>query len=243
MDVISVLALIVIMGAVAGIVVIAKQKPAPARRQERVEPYSTPIKLSAIDTLLQGATNQTVTLLGDIERAVEALVELKEMFQQRPNSVWEQTGSLSKALRLAGGIWIFKVPSQESGRYRWLKGEEIESMSLENFYKGTDAEPGPARKFKMNGQTSPVSYSLPSNLDGTLTGTWQVVDIGRFNAQVKGQCEQISDRDVLYFVTSREENGEKWLLYLDARKGEAKGTGGLFLLEPFEPSVDISEIL
>ena len=50
-------------------------------------------------------------------------------------------------------------------------------------------------------------------------------------------------KKTLYFVTSKEKNGDRWLVYLDARKGEAKGSGGLFLLEPFEPSVDVTDLM
>jgi hypothetical protein len=157
------------------------------------------------------------------------------------DSSWLKTGTVFKALALAGNVWIFKVPSQEGGKPIWLKATELDSMSLMNFYKGGDGKPGPARIFKNNGQSEPVPYELPNSL--TPGVTWKVVDIGAFNVEIDGECDNAMAGDLLYFVTSREQDGERWLIFLDARKKEARGSGGLFLGERFEPSVDVSDLL
>jgi hypothetical protein len=190
-------------------------------------------------------SGQTVELVDEPgERAVMATVALHEMTQLNPpHSPWTKTGVASRAIVLAGDIWILKVPGREGGKPAWFKTTEIETFPLQSFYKGGD-EPsmyGPARKFKMNDQTSAVPYTLPNNLVPGVT--WNIVDIGRFDAEVEGNCENVESKDCLYFVTSREKDGDRFLLYLDARKGEAKGSGGLFLGTPFEPDTEIMGML
>ena len=195
------------------------------------------------EQLRQASAGQTVTLLGEPERAIRASIALSEMFQQQPNAPWSKTGLVSKILELAGDIFIFKIPSKEAGKPTWLKGKEMAVAFLGKFYKGTDASPGPARIFKQNDQSNPVPQYLPKNIiPGSI---WEVVDIGTFDAEVEGDSDNIYSGDRLYFVTSKEKNsdGNRWLIYLDARKGEAKGLGGLFLLEPFEPSVDVTDLM
>ncbi|MDO8668859.1 MAG: hypothetical protein Q7K65_01020 [Candidatus Buchananbacteria bacterium] len=191
--------------------------------------------------LKEASSGQTITLIGEPERAVQSSIILNEMYQSSSNAPWSRTGSSSKALVLSGGIWIFKIPSREAGRPTWLKGKEISSTGLGRFYKGTSEAPGPARIFKQNDQTDPVPYSLPNNLTPNII--WEVVDIGTFDAEVDRENDNINSGDRLYFVTSKEQNGQRWLIYLDARKGEAKGSGGLFSLEEFEPSVDVTDLL
>ena len=192
--------------------------------------------------LVEASAGQTVTLLGEPERAVRASVTLHEMFQRGEQSPWEKSGNASKILELAGGVFILKIPSKEGGKSTWLRATAVDDATgLGKFYKGSDAAPGPARQFKANGQTDPIPYQLPQGL--TPDVTWRIVDIGRFNASVDGQSEIFCDGDNFPFVTSKEKGGQRWLLYLDHRKEDARGSGGLFLAEPFEPSVDITDML
>ncbi len=189
-------------------------------------------------------SGQFVQLLGEAsERKVQAALTLYELFKRRESAPWERTGAVSKALLLSGGVWIFKVPQKEGGKPKWYKAHEIDTFQLTSFYIDGDStgDSGPARRFRKNKQTTPVPYKLPNNITPNIT--WEVIDIGAFEAQVDGECEQVFTSDRLYFVTSREQGGDGALLYLDARKGEAKGSGGLFHCEPFEPSVDVTDIL
>lgn len=204
-----------------------------------------PFNANGKERLKAVKSGQTVELVEDLkERAVAATVTLHEMTQLNPpNSPWTRTGVVSRAIVLAGDIWILKVPGREGGKPAWFKAAEIETFPLQTFYKGGD-EPsmyGPARKFKMNDQTAMVSYVLPNDLVPRVT--WNIVDIGRFDAEVEGDCENVENKDSLYFVTSREKDGDRFLIYLDARKGEAKGSGGLFLGTPFEPDAEIMDML
>ena len=183
------------------------------------------------EQLKRASSGQTVKLIGESEKAIKASVTLNEMFQRQPNSPWSKTGLVSKVLVLAGDILIFKVPSEEAGKPTWLKGEEVTVSGLGKFYKGTDASPGPARVFKQNDQSDPVPYYLPKNITPKII--WKVVDIGTFDTEVDGASDNFYSGDRLYFVTSKEKDGDRWLVYLDARKGEANGSGGLFLLMLF----------
>lgn len=212
--------------------------PSEALPMDRLDHLATPK-----DKLKVITKGQTVTLTDDLrERAVLASVTLHEMTQVTDDAPWSRTGVESKGVLLAGDVWIWKIPGRESGKPAWFKGTELETFPLESFYKGEDdpALHGPARKFFHNGQSAPVPYELPNDLTPGIT--WNLVDIGRFEASVDGSCENIEEGDMLYFVTSREKSGDRFLLYLDARKGEARGTGGLFLGTPFEPSVDVMEL-
>jgi len=243
MDFLSVVGLLIILAAGVGIVYLIKNKKAPIVTVESQEvghvahDFTPP---SASKQLEGASVQQTVTLTGESERAIQASVNLHEMHQKTSNSPWSRTGAISKALVLAGGIWIIKIPSQEGGKPIWLRATEIESMSLMSFYKGKEGSPGPARIFRENGQSEPVPYELPKLTPGV---TWEIIDIGTFDAEVDGECDNAQNGDRLYFVTSREQGGDKQLIYLDARKGEAKGSGGLFLGEKFDPSVEVSSLL
>lgn len=187
-------------------------------------------------------SGQTVSLLGEgKERQILASISLHEMTQRYEKAPWTKTGSVSKGLVLAGKVFIFKMPSQEGGKPTWLKAKEIDTLPLGQFYLGSKENPGPGRQFFRNKQSSPVPYELPNDLMPGIT--WQVVDIGTLDVESDGESENFQNGDRLYFVTSREKGGQRWLLYLDARKGEAVGTGGTFLCEPFEPSVDMTDIL
>jgi hypothetical protein len=184
---------------------------------------------------------QIINLTGEGDKVVKASITLHEMTQEYKNAPWSKTGVVSKTVLLSGGIWIFKIPSREAGKSIWLRGKELDTMALAVFYKGTPENPGPGRIFNSNGQSKPVPYQLPSGLtNGT---TWNVVDIGTFFIETSGSCENAETGDRIYFVTSREDGGNRWLLYLDARKGEARGSGGLFELNSFEPSVDVMDLM
>lgn len=239
--------IIIIVLGIAGLFVVYKSKKSSLfnRNMDTSGGYSVfdeiPVPTSREQALYAASLHQTVTLIGEPERAIQASISLNEMFQRKPNAPWSKTGAVSKALALAGGTFIFKIPSKEAGKPTWLKGKEISDSGLGRFYKGSESAPGPARAFKQNDQTDPVPYELPKNLTPGIT--WEVVDIGTFDADVEGKSDNIHSGDRLYFVTSREQNGDKWLIYMDARKGEAQGSGGLFLLEPFEPSVDVTDLM
>lgn len=202
---------------------------------DRIPEVRTAEKLKVVQS------GQTVTMIGETERQVMCSVSLYEMTQTPKGAPWSRTGVVSKGLELAGGIFIFKVPGREGGKAIWLKAKEIDTLPLQDFYRGDAVNFGPAKQFNKNGQTSPVPYELPNDL--TPGVTWQVVDIGTFNVEADGESETFQTGDRTYFVSSTEKGGDRRLLYLDARKGEARGTGGLFLCEPFEPSVEVSDLL
>ncbi len=185
---------------------------------------------------------QFITLLGELELQIITSAAFFEMTKLNKGADWTRTGSISKCLILSGGIFIFKIPKQEGGKPIWLKAEMMDVMTLTSFYLGESKEdPGPARLFNQKKQAEPVPYVLPFNL--TPGVTWEVVDIGTLDVEVDGESDVFIDGDRLYFVSSKEKDGDRRLLFLDARKGEAQGTGGLFLCESFEPSVDITDIL
>ncbi|MFA6383278.1 MAG: hypothetical protein WCX17_02550 [Parcubacteria group bacterium] len=211
-------------------------------REEKVEILPTDRSgMKPEDRLKEVRSKQTITLAGEGERSVLASVALHEMTQTSKEAPWSRTGNVSKGLVLSKEIFIFKVPGREGGQPKWLRAQEIETYSLKQFYRGKDEESGPAKQFHLNGQITPVPYQLPGGL--TPGVTWKVVDIGTFDVGVDGESGNFVSGDRLYFVTSIEEGGMRWLLYLDARKGEAKGSGGLFIGEPFEPSVEVSDLL
>lgn len=186
---------------------------------------------------------QLVTLVGDRERSVQAAFTLHEMSQKRSTAPWTKTGAKSRVLELAGGVWIFKVPSREGGKPQWLKVTEVQTTSLMSFYKGTETDPGPAKLFRQNKQSDPVPYTLPRNLMPGVT--WEVVDIGAFTVEFdgEGKSDNFSAGDHLYFVTSQEKGGVRWMIFIDARKGEAVGPNGLYVGEPFVPSADVQDLL
>jgi hypothetical protein len=103
---------------------------------------------------------------------------------------------------------------------------------LSQFYRGGDdpASWGPARKFAKANQASEVSYDL-------FHKKWQVVDIGAFEVDCDGNCKGIQTGDQLHFVTSKANSD--WLIYLDARKGIARGTGAILVGTEFNPEEEI----
>ena len=153
-----------------------------------------------------------------------------ELTQQAGSSSWISTGKKSRALLLANGIWLMKIPTKDSGKYVWLKLTCKEDAStLGNFYKGSDT-PGPARKFAQGGQSKEVNYKLYDK-------SWSVVDIGAFKVECSNKSDILKDNDKIYFVTSK--GSDEWLVYLDARPTESKGTGGVFIGQEFNPSLEI----
>lgn len=217
-----------------------------ASDREMAQTMPTDILETEIDTrekLKKIKAQQTVTLLGDKERAVQAAATLYEMTQAANNGPWRRTGAESRMLILSGDVFIAKVPAREGGKPTWLKFSEIEAMPLEKFWKegGVQGGKGPGKLFYENGQSEPVPFNLPHDLTPGIN--WQVVDIGRFNCEVDGRSENFITGDAYPFVTSREISGERWLLSIESRKGLARGSGGLFVGEPFDPSVEVEALL
>ena len=240
MDALSFLGLIAMIAAAGAIVYVVRNQSNPQAPVGREKPARM-MPQGVKEQLNEAPSGSTVTLIGERERAIQASVTLHEMFQATKSSPWSRTGNVSRALVLAGDVWIFKVPSREAGKPVWLRAIELPSFSLTRFYRGSESEPGPAKLFNNNEQSDPVPYELPKDLTPGIS--WEIIDIGAFKAEVDGSCDNVSGGDMLYFVTSREQGGERRLIYLDARKGEANGSGGLFLAEPFEPSVDVSNLM
>ncbi len=189
-------------------------------------------------------TGQTVTLLGEggKERAVLATIQLVEMTQQSKDAPWSKTGNVYRCLKLEGDIWIFTVPSQEGGPPIWIKATELDAHdSLMPFFRGDDSKPGPARVFKNNGQSDPVPFTFPPKLH--LSGDYEIVDIGRFGAEVKGENDEFSTGDFFPFVTARKRDGGGFVLCIESQKGLAQGSGGIFTGDTFEPDKEISDLL
>lgn len=187
-----------------------------------------------IKTQLEELTIQNAVDIDGKERTVMAVLDLHELFQQGGSTSWEGNGKTSKAILLAGDIWLVRIPSKEAGEYVWVKFQVKDySSSLRDFYKG-DATPGPAKQFAMNKQRVEVPYNL-FNQD------WKVTDIGTFLVQGTDN-KALKNGDRIYFVTSRGEN-DTWLLYLDARHGEAKGTGVALVGKSFDPEAEVESIL
>lgn len=185
---------------------------------------------------------QTVNIIGEGELQVIAAVVLQPLWQEvEGESAWEPYPKREpcKALKLGRGIWIFRIPKKEQGQYFWVVGNEIDAPPrLKEFFRGTDSNPGPARQFRENEQTDPVAYHFP----GDRKTDWSVVDIGAFGIAVEGTSHEMVTGDRLYFVTSKTDAGE-WLLFLNARGGEAQGTGMLFRGKEFEPDVEVTQLL
>lgn len=169
------------------------------------------------------------------ELSVTCRINLIELCQDRGSSSWRPNGNKSQAVCLANSTWLFRIPSKERGDYIWLKMNiKDKSSNLGAFYRG-NSEAGPAKKFAMSGQTQEVSYEL-------FDKKWTVRDIGAFSIEViSGSSEMLKSDDRIHFVTSKGESD--WLLYLDSRHGEAKGTGGSLIGTEFKPEVDVESTL
>jgi hypothetical protein len=184
---------------------------------------------------------QVVQMMADLDsKGVVSGIDLHELFKQSEHAPWQTTGNISRVVLLTGGVYIFKVPETEGGKHVWYQAEVLDSLPLHQFYIGDTTTKGPARLFRENDQSQPVPYELPQRLTSGVT--WEVIDIGAFKAEVRGKNDLVKDGDQLYFVTSRERGGDRVLLYLDARKGEARGSGGLFVCTPFSPSADVMDL-
>ena len=179
------------------------------------------------------------------ELTVIGKFDLHELCQENGRPEWVKSGKKSRAVALAGGTWIVKIPAKESGEYIWLRLNVKDNASnLTEFYRGTDGVDGPAKKFAKSGQRTEIPYSL-------FDRTWRVCDIGTFLVQgtdmdVDNPLMVSGDR--LYFVTSKldlklSEDDAQWLIYFDARKQEAKGIGGVLSGNRFDPNTDIKSIL
>lgn len=168
------------------------------------------------------------------ELTVVARFDLCELFQGTPGGPWNKNGKRSRAICLAGDTWLMRVPRKEAGEYIWLKMKVKDYASnLSAFYRDGDGDGGPAKKFAKSGQSVEIPYRL-------FDEDWKVEDIGAF--LVEGDDHKaLKNDDRIYFVTSK--GAGKWLLYLDARHGEAKGTGMVLIGEEFNPDVDIQSTL
>lgn len=196
---------------------------------------------------------QSVTLLGDRERQVIAAITLQEMEQKPKGAPWTRKGRQSVGIVLSGNIWLMRVPVYEGGGVQWFKFSPVPgAMGVQVFYLGGDTETtyGPARQFvKVNKQTKPVRYQFSiSTLPGDVSEVeWDLVDVGAFQANVDGDTEGIVyDGDFLGFVSSNEAGGSRRLIFLDPRQVPGfttRGHGGLYVGEPFDPDVDVTDIL
>lgn len=195
--------------------------------------------MSSVTKELRSISVRSSVKLEGIERTVQAVVTLHELYQQAGRKEWIRQGKASRVIVLSGSVLLVSLPMSDSGKYHWVLGTpQRESSNLREFYRGGEAIEswGPARKFAKNGQVEPVAYEL-------LGGTWSVTDIGAFEAEVQGHCDWILQGDRLYFVTSRLGSDPIWLFYWDARPGEARGTGGLFRGVGINPDMVIESIL
>ncbi len=209
---------------------------ASSRPTDRLDPHVERAK--ALDVVDR---SQTLRLLGEAdEREVRSTITLAAMTQT--NGSWEETGVNYRALELSGNVWIFRIPRREGGDDVWIKAARLDSViPLMEFFKGDEAKPGPARQFKNNGQTTPVPFQLPPVCKDKTD--YELTDIGRFKATVDGDGKQLQTGDQYPFVTAFTADRTGVLLYLDSRKDMARGTGGLFQGEVFEPEVDIASLL
>lgn len=202
---------------------------------------------SAEEKLHVASPGQVVSYVEDMgsDHQVKGTMVMQPMTQQMfGQRLWVAKPEQPSKAILVGGEWIFRVPSTEKGRHIWMKGRLVETPgSLATFYKGTEERPGPAKKFKNSGQSLLAEesvYTLPAGIEAG--ATWRVHDIGKFRFEVTGDTNGIVyDGDSTFFVTSRQNDGEDWLFFIDARD-EARGYGGLFRCEPFDPATDIKQL-
>ncbi len=188
--------------------------------------------------LMNLVAGQAITI-EEKEKSVIAVMTLHELYQQGGSTEWRRNGKTSKAILLGGNVWLMRIPSKEAGEYTWIKfSPKSYSSNLREFYKGGDSQEswGPARKFAKNKQTSEVPYSL-------FDKEWLVTDIGAFQVETSENDEHLKNGDRIHFVTSKGKGDNSWLLYMDARHGEAEGTGGIFIGNTFQPEVEVASIL
>lgn len=186
-----------------------------------------------LETLTVG---QAVTIAGK-ELTVKFYAIMHEMCQAAGSKEWVRNGKTSRAIALADGTWFFRVPKKEAGEYAWIMASQVEqSSSLREFYRGGDAPEawGPARKFAKSGQMEKVQYERFGKV-------WLMTDIGTFDVAGQQDSEAMCVGDRMYFVTSM--SNQEWLLYFDARHGEARGTGGAWIGKIIDPEDVIEAIL
>ena len=192
----------------------------------------------AVKELEKLPVNSMVKMDGK-EYGIAASVTFHELYQTGGSSAWVRRGKQSRGLVLSNKQLLLRVPAEEGGRYVWLRLKPTtEASNLRGFYKGGDSpgEWGPARRFAKQEQSGEVLYDL-------LGTKWQVRDIGTLEVEVDGESAWLHSGDRLYFVTSQAVAQNEWLVYLDARPGEAQGTGGLFRGVAFQPNELIEEVL
>lgn len=201
-----------------------------------------PYAASAKERLDVIKPQQTVTLVDEGELAVQASVKMTQMWQQVRDGPWTQLPRAEKctALVLSRDIWLIKVPSKEQGPTLWLKGTVIEGADPTDFFRGTKENPGPARQFRDKKQTGTVRFTLPDNYTPGIE--WQMADIGALKVACDGELDELKTDDMVFTMIAKEAGG-KWLVYLDARKPFATGTGGMFLCVEFVPSVEVKNLL
>ena len=173
------------------------------------------------------------------ESTVTASITFYELYQASGSSSWVRQGKHSRGLVLNRNIFLLRLPLEEGGKYFWLKlAPHKKTSNLRAFYKGGDSpgEWGPARRFAKQNQSGEVRYQL-------FETQWIVKDIGKFEVVSDGETTWMTSGDQLYFVTSQSTQDQRWLIYLDARPGEAQGTGGAFVGEAFNPSETVEEVL
>lgn len=185
-------------------------------------------------------TGHTLKFIGEGEKTAQTVFCFTEMTQNQQTKKWKPKGrDPLMAAVLKNGDWVFKIPSRENGDYMWMRGKVIDHQSWKDFFMGTDANPGPATRHR---KKLPCSFRI--NLPELEETDWTVIDIGAFDTTIKsGKTRELYPNDRIYFVTSKEDGADRFLIYLDARPDEASGRPQMLLCEPFEPAVDITTIL
>lgn len=197
------------------------------------------------DRLQVTEATQTVTL-DDKEQTVRASITWREFWQiseGQGDFVPKPRGLDLKTLVL-DSVVIIKMRGREGGAPVWLRTKKVVDIKLMTFFVGAkNGPPGPAHKFRMNGQEEPVPFNFPGSL-GCPSGTWSVVDIGRLKAvKVTGRTDYVNQGDFFPFVMCRKGQTTDWAVYLDARPDLAQGSGGLFVCTEFEPEEDVQALL
>lgn len=190
------------------------------------------------DELEELRAGQAVTV-GGKDLTVKFAATLHELCQQNGSKEWVPNGRQSRAIMLADGRWMLRFHTKEGGGYTWLLATVKDgSSSFSQFYKGGDspADWGPARKFARSEQKDDVRYDLYNR-------EWKLADIGAIEIESDGESEMLENGDRIHFVTSQDRESGDWLIYLDARHSEAKGTGAMMLGQELDPESAIEGIL
>lgn len=186
---------------------------------------------NVIDQLEANSVN-SIMLLGK-ELSIKANLTLHELYQNTGQPEWYNSGKTSRLIILADDTVILRIPKEENGEYVWVEAKIIEAASKHMpFFKGDSTNPGPARRFAASRETARVMFDLFGK-------SWKITDLGA--VKINGDCDIARNRDQLYYVIATQH--DEWMLYLDARIGEAKGTGAMIIGKAFNPSVDITNTL